>query len=138
MKIELVSVAEESDLAAIAEGLGQHALASGIEPRKAQTICILLREGQNRVVGGLKGHTVWGWLHVSELWIAENIRGSKFGTQLMRAAESEARLRGCHHALLDTFDFQARPFYEKLGYKVFGELADFPCGHTRFFMSKAL
>jgi GNAT superfamily N-acetyltransferase len=138
MNIELVSVAKESDLAAIAEGLGQHALASGIEPRNAQAICILLRGDQNRVVGGLKGNTVWGWLHVSELWIAENIRGSGFGTQLMRAAEIEARRRGCHHALLDTFDFQARPFYEKLGYKVFGELANFPRGHTRFFMSKAL
>lgn len=137
MKVELVSVDDESVLAAIAEGLDEHALASGVEPRNVRTVCIILRD-QNSVVGGLKGNTVWGWLHVKELWVAESMRGSEFGTQLMRAAEAEARQRGCHHALLDTFDFQARPFYEKLGYKVFGELVDFPRGHTRFFMSKAL
>lgn len=53
-------------------------------------------------------------------------------------AEAEAVRRGCHHALLDTFDFQARPFYERLGYRVWGELADFPAGHTWFYLSKAL
>jgi hypothetical protein len=46
--------------------------------------------------------------------------------------------RGCHHALLDTFDFQAREFYEKLGYAVFGSLDDFPRAHVRLFMKKAL
>jgi GNAT superfamily N-acetyltransferase len=132
MKIELVSVSDDSSLAAIAEGLGEHAIASGVEPRNVQPICILLRGDQNQVVGGLKGNTVWGWLHVKEVWVAESMRGSDLGTQLMRAAEAEARQQGCHHALLDTFDFQARPFYEKLGYNVFGELADFPRGHKRF------
>jgi len=138
VKIELVTVADATDLAAIAEGLSEHAFASGIEPRNVQPMCILLRGDRNEVVGGLNGNTVWGWLHVKELWVAENMRGSEFGTQLMCAAEVEARQRGCHHALLDTFDFQAREFYEKLGYKAFGELTDFPRGHTRFFMSKAL
>jgi GNAT superfamily N-acetyltransferase len=56
----------------------------------------------------------------------------------MAAAEEEARRRGCHHALLDTFDFQARSLYERLGYEVFGTLDDFPRGHQRFFMRKAL
>jgi len=138
VKVELISLADVPDLAVITEGLGEHALASGIEPRNAEPVCILLRGDHNQVVGGLKGNTAWGWLHVKELWVAEIARGSDFGTQLMRTAEDEARRRGCHHALLDTFDFQARPFYETLGYKVFGELADFPRGHTRYFMSKAL
>ena len=64
--------------------------------------------------------------------------GLDLETQLMSAAETEARRRGCHHALLDTFDFQARPFYEQLGYVAFGELEDFPRGHSRYFLSKHL
>ena len=138
MKVELVIVADELALATIAKGLGEYAAAAGVEPRNAQPVCVLLRNDQNEIMGGLSGTTVWGWLHVKELWVAETIRGSEFGTQLMYTAEAEARRRSCHHAFLDTFDFQARPFYEKLGYTVFGELADFPRGHSRYFMSKAL
>lgn len=39
---------------------------------------------------------------------------------------------------LDTFDFQARPFYERHGYEVFGTLDDYPPGHSRFFLRKDL
>ena len=41
-------------------------------------------------------------------------------------------------AWLDTYDFQARPFYERHGYAVFGELDGFPNGHRRWFMRKRL
>ena len=54
----------------------------------------------------------------------------------MRAAEQEARDRGCSHAHCDTYDFQALPFYQKLGYQVFGQLEDYPAGHTRYFLQK--
>ena len=53
-------------------------------------------------------------------------------------AEAEAIRRGCLGAWLDTFSFQARGFYERLGYAVFGALADYPPGHDRFFMQKPL
>ena len=53
-------------------------------------------------------------------------------------AEAEAVVRGCHGAWLDTFDFQARGFYEKLGYTCFAELPEYPIGHSRFFMKKPL
>ncbi|MGC6728099.1 hypothetical protein ACP0GO_26835, partial [Escherichia coli] len=39
---------------------------------------------------------------------------------------------------LDTYSFQARGFYEKLGYTVFGTIDDFPPGHQRFFGRKRL
>jgi hypothetical protein len=55
----------------------------------------------------------------------------------MAAAETEGRRRGCSAVWLDTFEFQARPFYEKLGYRLFGTL-DFPAGFKRFFLQKAL
>jgi len=41
-------------------------------------------------------------------------------------------------ASLETASFQAREFYEKQGYEVFGELDDFPKGHTMFYMKKVL
>jgi ribosomal protein S18 acetylase RimI-like enzyme len=129
---------EPSDLSTLEQGLIDHALSRGIEPRNHRTLAILLRDGEGRVVGGLAGTTVWGWLQVTMLWVDEAARGQGHGAALMREAEAEAVRRGCHHALLDTFDFQAREFYECLGYETFGELDEFPRGHTRYFMRKTL
>jgi hypothetical protein len=45
---------------------------------------------------------------------------------------------GCRGAFLDTHSFQARPFYEELGYKEFGVLEDHPPGHTHYWLTKKL
>jgi GNAT superfamily N-acetyltransferase len=79
-----------------------------------------------------------GWLHVGQLWVHTGLRGRGYGRQLMEAAEAEGRRLGCHSAYLDTFSFQARPFYEGCGYEVFGVLDRFPDEHQRFFMRKGL
>ena len=92
----------------------------------------------NQLVGGLWGSTSYGWLHVDMLILPESLRHQGFGSQLMRQAEQEAVRRGCRGAYLDTFDFQARGFYERLGYSVFGTLEDNPPGHSRFFLRKSL
>ena len=60
------------------------------------------------------------------------------GSSLLATAEHEARLRGCRGAWLDTFEFQARGFYERAGYVVFGEIPDYPPGSARYFLKKAL
>ncbi len=101
-------------------------------------LVLFLRDESNEIVGGLLGDTFWGWLYVSILWIDESLRGQGYGHMLLTAAEQEAIARGCHHALLDTMSFQARPFYEKHGYTVFGELHDIPVGHSRYYMQKPL
>jgi GNAT superfamily N-acetyltransferase len=82
---------------------------------------------------------VWGrWLELTLLWVAEPLRGKGYGEQLLRAAEEEARMQGCRGVFLSTFSFQAQPFYERFGYEVFGELADYPAGHAYYFMKKTL
>lgn len=88
---------------------------------------------------------------VAELWqklnafsasktgpVAEEARGRGIGTQLLTTGEDHAKARGCRHAWLDTFSFQAPDFYAKRGYIVFGELEDYPPGHRRFFLRKAI
>ena len=69
--------------------------------------------------------------------ISDILRGRGVGRELMDRAEVRARERGCHSAWLDTFSFQARGFYEKLGYEEFGQL-DYPPDHHRHFMQKRL
>lgn len=101
-----------------------------------QRLAIFIRDEQGAIVGGLNGYTHWGWLFISHLWVAEPLRGQGYGKKLMKRAEQEAVRRGCRHAHLDTFDFQALGFYQQLGYKVFGSLKDYPAGHSRYFLQK--
>jgi GNAT superfamily N-acetyltransferase len=90
------------------------------------------------IIGGLWGSTAYGFLHVDMLIVPANLRRRGIGTRVMLQAEEEAVRRGCHGAYLETFDFQARGFYEKLGYSVFGQLDNTPPGHIRFFLRKSL
>jgi GNAT superfamily N-acetyltransferase len=101
-------------------------------------LCIFIRDEQNKIIGGLLGETAWGWLHVSILWLSEGLRRQGYGSRLLAMTEAEALARGCHSAHLDTMDFQALPFYQKHGYLVYGQLDDFPIGHSRYFMRKKL
>ena len=53
----------------------------------------------------------------------------------MARAEREAIRLGCHSTWTDTFSFQARGFYRKLGYRIFSML-DVPPAHRRYFLRK--
>ena len=97
-----------------------------------------LRESDGEVLGGLLGMIWGGWLYIKFVWVAEPVRGRGHARRLLETAEAYARKRGCSGVNLETFSFQARPLYEKLGYEVFGELKDYPPGHTLFFLRKRL
>lgn len=104
-------------------------------PANHRALAVIARRA-GEIVGGLLGYTHWEWLFVQQLWSAAELRGRGVGRRLMLAAEAEARARGCHHAHLDTYSFQALGFYQRLGYRVFGQLEDYPAGHTRYFLHK--
>ena len=104
--------------------------------RDYEPLSLAVRARDGTLLGGVYGATMWGWLMIDGLWIAADLRGHGFGTQLLTAAEQIAKQRGCRGASLGTFDFQAREFYERQGYRVYGELPDFPPGHTHFQLAK--
>ena len=126
-----------ADEAAVVRGL-LHFNEVRLGPANDQPVRFVVRDGAGTVVGGLLGHTRWGWLYVAKLWVDERARGQGLGTQLLAAAEDLARSRGCTDASLDTFEYQARPFYEKLGYSLFGTLEGFPPGYRQYFLRKRL
>jgi ribosomal protein S18 acetylase RimI-like enzyme len=100
-------------------------------------LAITVRE-RGQIVGGLVARMFLGWLFIELLWVSDQRRQRGLGRSLMQKAESEARKRGIRNAYLDTFSFQAPGFYKKLGYREFGKLKNFPAGHTRHWMTKAL
>lgn len=96
----------------------------------------VLEHRGEQLAGGLLGSTQWNWLFIGHLWVAEAARASGVGRRLIWAAQKEAVARGCDHVHCDTFEFQALPFYEKLGFEVFGRLDDYPPGYSRFYLQK--
>ena len=91
------------------------------------------------MLGGLIGVRKGDWLNIDYLWVSETVRGSGVGSKLIKTAEEEARRKGCKHALVDTASFQARPFYEKQGYRLQMSLQDYPYeGMQRHYLAKAL
>ena len=101
-------------------------------------VAYFLKSEDSEVLGGLLG-LIWGrWLHIKYVWVAEQFRGKGHARSLLASAETYAKKRGCHGVLLETFSFQAKPLYEKLGFRVFGQVDDYPPGHTQYFLSKRL
>lgn len=80
----------------------------------------------------------WGQIYIDILWVDERYRRHGLGSLLLREAERRAIDRGCWLSHLGTFDFQARPLYEKHGYAVFSVNEDFPTGHANYGMWKRL
>lgn len=137
-KIQIEENPSADDLLSIDRDLIQYNEQASSEQLADKHLFIFLRDEKSKIVGGLVGRTIWGWLEVKDLWVESHLRGLGFGTRLMQRAETEARARNCHAAMLDTFSFQALDFYHKLAYVVFGKLDDFPRGHTRYFLRKSL
>ncbi|MGD8850740.1 MAG: GNAT family N-acetyltransferase [Anaerolineales bacterium] len=101
-------------------------------------LCFVLQGSDNEILGGVIAETYWEWLYIDLLWVETELRGRGYGHQLLDIVENEAQKFGAKNVYLDTFSFQAPGFYEQHGYQVFGELQDFPPGHTRYFMRKEL
>jgi GNAT superfamily N-acetyltransferase len=104
----------------------------------AKRLCFVARGSDQEIMGGVIGITFWDWLNIELMFIKEPHRRSGLGSRLLALAEEEGRKRGAKHVFLDTFTFQAPDFYKKHGYRVFGELKDFPEGFTRYYLTKEL
>ncbi len=130
--------AKPEDMEAVRAGLNAFNRIADPDP-VYHPIRLFLRDASNTIQGGLIGEIWNNWLYIDILWVAEKLRQQGYGAQLMLAAEQEARKYHCTAALLDTFSFQARPFYERLGYEVFAELPDCPRpGMSRCYLRKML
>lgn len=68
----------------------------------------------------------------------EEYRKMGYGVQLLQELEKVAKEENCSLMHLDTFDFQAKEFYEKNGFEVFGTLENCPPGHARYYMKKEI
>lgn len=135
LQIALETAPSSDDEKVVLDGLRAFNVSVIGDPRM-RAVDVFVRDDGGRVVGGLVGWIKWRWLYVSKLWIPESLRGRDIGSQLMATAEAHAWREGCLGAYLDTFEYQALPFYQKLGYELFGTLDGFPPGYRQFYLRK--
>lgn len=135
--LDIQGDADPKDIETVRNGLDAYN-ESRVGPTVWRPVNLFVRDEGGNVVGGLLGGTYWSWMYVDILWVAEELRGHGWGSRLLAQAEAIARQHGCIGVHLDTTDFQARPFYEKQGYTVWGILDDIPPGHQRIFLTKRL
>ncbi|WP_371185920.1 GNAT family N-acetyltransferase [Thalassotalea maritima] len=93
---------------------------------------------EHQVVGGIRANGFWNYCIIELLWLAPQCRGTGIGTQLMADVEAYAKRLGFAYIRAETLDFQAKGFYVKCGYRLYGELPDHPKGHTTYCLFKSL
>jgi len=123
---------------AILEGLNAYNDAiTGYSDRQVLNVVVRDRDSQ-RVLGGAMGRTSLGLLFLDLFYLPAALRGLGLGSQILAQFEEEGRRRGCASAVLYTISFQAPEFYERRGWRRFGDIACSPEGTSRVFMSKTL
>lgn len=89
-----------------------------------------------KLIGGAIGIIQFGWYFLEELWIDENYRGKDIGTELIKNIEKCAINNNAIGVRMETWNFQAKGFYEKMGYKVYATFEDCPPGTVDYFLKK--
>jgi GNAT superfamily N-acetyltransferase len=101
-----------------------------------QAVNIFARDVSGKIVGGIFGEIGCGWLHIEILAVNKELRSKGIGSTLLEAAEQEGKRQGSIGVYLETFEFQAKEFYERHSYAVFGVQESYPIGFKRYFMQK--
>jgi GNAT superfamily N-acetyltransferase len=128
----------DADETAIREALRAHNRESSGFSGPWGELVLCLEDEAGVTKGGLTARYGYQWMFIELLIVPKDARGQDLGTELMQQAEQVARDNSLVGIWLDTFAFQARGFYEKLGYSVIGTLPDYPPGHTLYWLAKRI
>ena len=137
MDLAVSDIAEPGMFQAIFAAL-DGASRDAIGPANPRLLVIPIRDADGAPIGGLWSVSLVRWLQLEMLFVPEPMRGQGVGSAVIALAEKEARARGYIGLQVETLSFQAGPFYEKLGFSLFGVLEDSPPGHQRLFFQKRL
>jgi len=117
MRLEFQETINSEDEHILFEGISREdSLEKGFDPSK--TFGIFLKNHAGETLGGITGCTLHGSLYIDLLFVQKEFQGQGWGSKLLLEAENWGKKRHCFFSTLNTMDFQALPFYQKLGYTV--------------------
>ena len=141
MKVELSLSPAAEDLKTISKGIesfNENHMPKEVVYEPDLRFAVFARDESGKIIGGIRANAFWNYCIIELLWLSKAARGSGIGTQMMNRAEAFARESGFEYARTETLDFQAKSVYQNLGYEVYGELRDYPKGHSTFCLVKRL
>ncbi|MBW5457300.1 GNAT family N-acetyltransferase [Clostridium sporogenes] len=128
---------KEADL--IVDRIVEYNLSKVSGKQEVPLLCInrVIKDTNGEIIAGILSKMYcWNCIYIDVLWVKEDYRKDGLGTKLLKEVEKIAKEKNCHLIHLDTFDFQAKDFYIKHGYEIFGVLDQCPENHKRYFMKK--
>ena len=108
------------------------------EVAESKPLNLYVEDEHGELMAGLVAETFGNWLEIEYLFVKEDLRGQGIGSQLLHQAESEAKMRNCRFAFVNTYQFKAPAFYQKQGYKEVFALKDYPYTGQRHYYQKDL
>ena len=84
------------------------------------------------------GVILYGAMHVDTLFVDIDFRRQNIGSTLMEKAEELAKSKDCKFITLNTMCWEARGFYEKLGYALEYERSGYAGGSVLYALKKLL
>jgi GNAT superfamily N-acetyltransferase len=141
LKVELSLSPAAEDLKIISQGIesfNENHIPVKVVYEPDTRFAVFARDDSGNLIGGIRANAFWNYCIIELLWLSEAARGKGLGSQMMKEVEAHAHKLGFQYVRTETLDFQAKPFYEKLGYEVSGELMDYPKGHSTYCLAKKL
>lgn len=136
MSLKITTSPTPNEINEIYEGLLTHYLRY-IQMEQYSPLAVF-KEENDKKIGGITGDILGNWLRIRYLWVDKAYRGQNIGTELLQTMENTAKEKGAKYAEVDTFSFQALPFYQKQGFEIFGTLENYPVSDKKYYLRKAL
>lgn len=137
MKFETDDQPDPKDVDALLSKLIQYNL-KHLDVKEKPPLAVWCKDDSGKITAGITGYVFGHWLEIHYFFVNSDLRGSGIGSKLLNQMEQSAKERGCRFSFLNTFSFQAKPFYEKNGYKEIFSIDNYPLTSTKHFLVKEL
>ncbi|CZH01717.1 putative acetyltransferase [Legionella pneumophila] len=135
MKLTYESEPRQEDIDFLSQGISEYAyLKKGQQP--IETFAFFVRDADEVIIGGCNGSMYYGCLYIDQLWVDERYRKQGIGKQLIEKSEFLGKQKQCRFSTINTMDWEALGFYQKLGYQVEFQREGYKHHSTLYFLIK--
>ncbi len=96
----------------------------------------VILDEEGNFLAGMQGYNFYGCFNIDILFVKDSEQNKGFGGILIKKAEEIALVRKCKFLTVNTMSFEARPFYEKHGFKLEFIRNGFEGGASMYYLRK--
>ncbi len=124
-----------ADIEVLLEGIAEHAKQMKNQ-KPVKYFGYFVRNDEGQIKGGCNSCIYYGCLYIANLWLDKELRGKKYGTQLLQLVEKFGKENEALFSTVITMDWEALNFYKKWGYEVEFERKGYVNNSTIYFLKK--